>query len=138
PVTEVAERPGRPPATLLAWLDSQGVKDPAGWYGAGDLWTFPEATRYAFPQDGGGLRIKMPWWRGRDERLTLRLVSLRTGETVEGDVPGGYHAPGFQPTGLPVPYPGCWHITGALGTTRIRLVVDVKPFRNPGAATPAG
>ncbi|MFF0576509.1 hypothetical protein [Streptosporangium saharense] len=138
PVTNVADRPERPSAPLLAWLDTQGEKDSAGWYGTGDLWTFPEATRYASPQGEGGLRIKMPWWRGRDEKLTLRLVSLRTGESVEGSVPDGYYAPGFQPTGMLLPYAGCWQITGTLGATRLRLVVDVTPFRAPGTATPAG
>ncbi|MEV8631812.1 hypothetical protein AB0395_09160 [Streptosporangium sp. NPDC051023] len=132
-MTDVAHPPAEPSDALLAWLRAQQAdrQDGSGWYGGGGLWTFPEAARYAYQDGKGALRIKMPWWPGRDEKLTIRLVSLRTGETVEGDVPGGYRAPGFQPTGLPVPYKGCWHITGTLGATQVRLVVDVKPFRPP-------
>ncbi|MEU1734007.1 hypothetical protein [Streptosporangium sp. NPDC020145] len=55
-------------------------------------------------------------WHGAGE--------VRTGEIVEGDVPGGRHAPGLQPAWSRVPYPGRRRVT------RIGSVADVKASWN--------
>ncbi|GGS79819.1 hypothetical protein GCM10010156_43250 [Planobispora rosea] len=126
PVTRPAESPSEPPPALREWLRSEGA-DSQGWFGGGDLWALPATARHGYPDGRGKWSLKIPWWRGHDEPLRIRAVSLKTGKTVDGHAPRGYAAPGFQAGGVDLPHLGCWRITGELGPTRVRFVVDVVP-----------
>ncbi|GAA3080053.1 hypothetical protein [Streptosporangium carneum] len=123
--TRTSDRPAQPSDEMRRKLQAMGG-DPAAWYGEKGLWVVLETSRFAYAaKEGEEAHIKMPWWRERDEQLTFQATSLQTGETVVGDVPGGYAAPGFQASGVDLPHLGCWRVTGALGATRVSFVLDV-------------
>ncbi len=133
PVTRVSDRPDALPPEVDRQMRARN-SDPADWYGGGGLWVLLDTARYAYPQPDGKLGVKVPWWRVLDGPLTVDAVSPETGETVRGEVPGGYTVPGFQASGLVLPHLGCWHVTATLVATRVRYVVKV--IRNP--APPKG
>jgi hypothetical protein len=48
---------------------------------------------------------------------------------ARGFVPDGYGDTGFQASGVDFPTEGCWEVTGALPTTRLRFVTLVVKKR---------
>jgi hypothetical protein len=59
----------------------------------------------------------------RGERLDAAAPPLAA------DVPAGYGAEGFQPTGLTFPTTGCWQVVGSVGDASLEFVVRVVKRR---------
>lgn len=119
PVTRAEDRPSDPPAVAVGWN-----KTPDNLYGAGGLWVaLPDwpASRDA----DGTYRLKFGWYRENEGRLSLRAKSMESGEHITVEVEDGYGNRGFQPTVLPLTRTGCWLVTGRLGATEVRFVMDV-------------
>jgi hypothetical protein len=100
-----------------------------GWYGNDALWvSLPAegilpAVRSA---DGEALETKFPWWRVHPGRLRIRIAAVGgVAEVLPGEVPSGYGAQGFTPSGLTFTRSGCWRVTGALGPSHLRFTVWV-------------
>jgi hypothetical protein len=58
----------------------------------------------------------------------LRIAGTRMdspGAVLSAEVPSGYEQPGYQPSSILVPEPGCWEITGSVGEQTLRVVADV-------------
>jgi hypothetical protein len=121
------------------------VTQPNGWgprqavnhfYGNGslavDLW--PQGT-IVFKPGGGGfvkgdgsLGIKFAWWRGVRGALTIdgrRLDQSTAARPRVESQPDAYPAMGWLPTYLIFPTPGCWEVTGRIGTTQLTFVTRV-------------
>jgi hypothetical protein len=101
-------------------------------HGNGKLWTvlWPEGVVRPDPswvQQDSSIRIKFPWWRGVEGALAISGRRL-DGEArpLEAEIPGGYGSIGFQATSLVFAAPGCWSVTGRVGGTSLRFVVDVR------------
>jgi hypothetical protein len=95
-----------------------------------------EALVVALPNDGtmhpsdstrglsGG--VKFGWHRVAHGELvvaTRRLDAVTA--PMPADVPSGYGDIGFQVSGLNFPAPGCWQVTGAVGSKTLVFVVNV-------------
>ncbi|MEV8630042.1 hypothetical protein AB0395_00155 [Streptosporangium sp. NPDC051023] len=128
-VTLVRERAKLPPE-VEAQLKAEQL-NPDEWYGGGGLWTLPDTATLGYARPNGKVTLKMVWWRDQDGMLTINAISPKTGETVKGEIPGLYPAPGLQPVALALPHLGCWHITASLGATSVRLVVDAARSSAP-------
>ena len=99
----------------LAW--------PRGRLPAGIL---PSGGSYATVNDDGSIWLKLGWWRGVAGRLVITGRRLDApAPPLDADVPGGYGARGFVPSGLVFPTAGCWRVQGALGAARLSFVVKV-------------
>jgi hypothetical protein len=115
-----------PPGERLAWT---GV-------GNGALWTslWPDGTIVfrpggpGFVLPDGALKMKQGWWRkSLDGRLMIE------GKRLDGPAPplryqesGLAEQPvGFNPSYLIFPTPGCWEITGRVGTDSLTLATRV-------------
>lgn len=75
----------------------------------------------------GALSWKFGWGRKRPGRLTI------TGRRLDGDappmrasIPEGYGDIGLQVTALVFPMPGCWEVTGHLGSGSLTFVILVE------------
>lgn len=103
-------------------------------YGNDKLWVGGLADRgvieaAALPAEAdGSIRTKFGWWRPPSTRGTLRI----TGRRLDGDapplrawVPSGYGDTGFQSSGVHFPTPGCWEVTGRVGTASLTFVTLV-------------
>ena len=74
----------------------------------------------------GSLQMKFPWWRGVQGELSIAGRRLdTTAPPLRADIPGGYGASGFQASALTFPTPGCWEVTGRVGSASLTFVVDV-------------
>jgi hypothetical protein len=76
--------------------------------------------------------------RRREERVDRNQVAVVegtegeltiTGHRLDGkasplraDIPSGYGATGFLPSGIYFPTEGCWEVTGAVGTAKLTFV----------------
>jgi len=113
-----AGSPERPTPDLVA--DSHDD----GWYGGAGLWV-------SLPQWGGSRRDddtidhKIGWWRTVEGDLQIVTTRLDGPGSGRASVPQGYGASGFQVSGVNFSAPGCWRVTGILGTTRLPFVVAV-------------
>ena len=97
-----------------------------------DLW--PDGT-IVFKPDGGGfvqsdgsLGIKFAWWRGVRGELTTdgrRLDKSSDFRPRTESQPHAYPAMGWLPTYLIFPTPGCWEVTGRIGTASLTFVTRV-------------
>lgn len=90
----------------------------------------PRATIVAPPRENailtadGALAWKFGWDRRTKGRLSIsgrRLDSA--GPPLSADIPDGYGDIGFQPMYLIFPTPGCWEVTGKLGTQTLTFVI---------------
>jgi hypothetical protein len=101
-------------------------------YGNGSLWVgalWANGVIVADPQfvdDKGMVAMKFGWWRGVSGQLKI------TGRRLDGPaapaighVPDGYGDSGFQASGVTFPVPGCWEITGTVGTASLTFVTFV-------------
>ncbi len=93
-------------------------------------------------QDDGSIAgLKWAWWRYIPGELTIE------GRRLDGDakpliaeIPDGYGDIGFQVSGITFPTPGCWEVTGRVGTESLTFVVWVEvydPFATPFASPEA-
>jgi len=103
-----------------------------GWYGNAALWVGvptggvlsamrPYGTPW--PHEWG---TKFPWWRVLAGKLTItarRLDGPSAG--FHAEVPDGYGATGFVPSGLIWPAPGCWQVTGTVAGRSLTFVTRV-------------
>ncbi len=71
-------------------------------------------------------RIKFGWWRGVHGRLIIEGRRLDgPAPPLQARVSNGYGDIGFQASSIAFPTPGCWEITGMVGTTRLSFIVRV-------------
>jgi hypothetical protein len=92
----------------------------------------PDGASFAEVGKDGSIAAKLGWWRQgllriEGHRLDRRAPPLRAG--IAADYP-----PGFQPSGLVFPTPGCWEVTGRAGDSELTFVVRVRKL---GSATSA-
>ena len=82
-------------------------------------------------QADGSIEIKFPWWRAVDGPLRISGRRLdATSTPLRSYIPDGYGSIGFQATGLIFPKPGCWEVTGAVGSHSLTFVTRiVNPAR---------
>ena len=97
------------------------------WLGHGDLYVAgPPGTFHETRQEAGAYGLKIGWFRRVRGRLTITGERLDGKGQAQAHVPtSGYAATGPLPTRVTVDAPGCWRITGRLGTTAMRVTVRV-------------
>jgi len=122
--------PSSVPATE-PWRDSLFGSGSA--HGNGQLWVGglgeggvidagPEST-----DKDGSVGWKFGWWRAVPGRLRITGRRLDgAAPPVRSDVPDGYGDLGFQASGVDFPMPGCWEVTGVVGTTSLSFVTLVR------------
>lgn len=108
-----------------------------------DLW--PDGTVVfrpggpGFVTADGALSMKWGWRRG--VRGPLRIDGRRLDESappLRADIPEGYGDFGFQSSALIFPTPGCWEVTGRVGTASLTFVTLVQRIgKGPSARTDA-
>jgi hypothetical protein len=97
---------------------------PGGTLPAGQL---PDGGSYATIERDGSIWAKVGWWRGIAGTLHISGRRLdRPAPPLRADVPDGYGARGFVPSGLTFPTVGCWRVTGRAGAGRLAFVVKVE------------
>ncbi|MGI8857099.1 MAG: hypothetical protein ACR2JW_15230 [Thermomicrobiales bacterium] len=95
------------------------------WYGNDALWA-GLAPSYQGKWFVGGLKVL--WWHSDSGKLTITGRRLDGAALpVDASIPDGYSQIGYQATGIDVPTPGCWEITGKVATRDLRFVVYVNP-----------
>ena len=97
-----------------------------------DLW--PDGT-IVFKPDGGGfverdgsLGMKFAWWRSVRGELTIdgrRLDKSIASRPRTESQPDAYPDMGWLPTYLIFPTPGCWEVTGRIGTASLTFITRV-------------
>lgn len=73
--------------------------------------------------------LSMKWGWRRAIRGPLRIEGRRLDDTappLRADIPTGYGDFGFQATALIFPTPGCWEVTGRVGTASLTFVTLVQ------------
>ena len=101
-------------------------------HGNGRLWLQLPPNGVVHPpptwrEPDGSIRVKFPWWRGVEGILSIRGRRLdESAPPLRARIPSGYGTTGFQSTALFFPTEGCWAVTGAVGTTRLTIVIDVR------------
>jgi hypothetical protein len=87
----------------------------------------------------GSLAMKWGWRRA--VRGQLRIEGRRLDESappLRADIPAGYGDFGFQSSALIFPTPGCWEVTGRVGTASLTFVTLVQRIgKGPTARTDA-
>jgi hypothetical protein len=111
-----------------------GERPDPNHHGNGALWTvlWPDGTVVISPVGAGSvlsdgsLEMKFPWWRAVKGRLTINGRRLdASAPPLRAKIPEGYGDSGFQSSALIFPTPGCWEITGRVGTTTMTFVSRV-------------
>ena len=79
-----------------------------------------------FVTSDGSLGMKVGWRRGERGALKIEGRRLDGGASVlRAEIAGGYGDFGFQPSYLIFPTPGCWEVTGRVGTASITFTTLV-------------
>jgi hypothetical protein len=111
----------------------------AFYFGTDELWTQISSPVWtALPRWDAGYRQKIVWWtRGYRWRIDPSPALTVSGRKLDGSAPpliftganGSYRDDmgSFIMSGVVVPAPGCWEITGRLNLTELKLVVWVGP-----------
>jgi hypothetical protein len=111
------------------------------WYGTPELWTLLGRTvwqSHSLPHNGNGYRQKIFWWRPGFNGKTEPVPALSvTGRRLDG--PGAFvnplpatnaSSPDFggwaMLTGVDIPAPGCWELTGEYHGRSLSFVVLVE------------
>ena len=120
--------PGVSPDDFFGWASS---------YGNGRLWVgglWPSGVINAGPEyvaKDGSVGMKFGWWRAAPGKLAITGRRLDApAPPARGFVPDGYGDTGFQASGVDFPTEGCWEVTGALPTTRLKFVTLVVKKRS--------
>lgn len=99
------------------------------WYGSVVLWTLLDAVGVwsDLPRTADGKLVqKIQWWRGVQGDLTLTGRRLDApAPPIESSVPSGYGDYGWQMSGVHIPTPGCWEITGQVAGNSLSFIVWV-------------
>jgi hypothetical protein len=114
-----------------------------GWessFGNGKLWVgglWPHgviAASAGFVDRRGRVGMKFGWWRKVPGRLHITGRRLDApAPPLQADVPAGYGAAGFQPSGVTFPTEGCWEVTGTVHQVSLTFVTFViKKERTSG------
>jgi hypothetical protein len=102
-------------------------------YGNGSLWVGglgPGGVLDVGPElidADRAVSIKFGWWRAVSG--TLRITGRRldgAAPPARSNVPDGYGDIGFQSSGVSFPVPGCWEVTGVVGTASLTFVTLVR------------
>lgn len=123
--TRPQDGPERPPAAVLR-LSGAPTSEP--WYGHGDLWIKDFYPSYGHDDIiDGRYSLKLGWWTLNDGEFTeqaLRLDAAGTAQVRLG--PDGQHGwLGLHPGLIYFSAPGCWQVTGRLGSTTVQFVITV-------------
>lgn len=104
---------------------------PHGRLVAGPL---PGGASWATIRPDGSIDAKLGWWRGVLGKLAIRGRRLdATAPPLRADVPEGYEATGFQPTGITFPTVGCWKVVGRVELASLTFVVKVTKVKRSAA-----
>jgi hypothetical protein len=79
-----------------------------------------------YVEPDGSVGMKFGWWRLVPG--TLQITGRRldgAAPAVRANVPSGYGDLGFQSSGVYFPTPGCWEVTGTVGTASLSFVTLV-------------
>lgn len=75
----------------------------------------------------GSLVMKFWWWRRVRGTLTIEGRRLDApAAPLRSSIPAGYGGRGFQASGLIFPAPGCWEVTGRVGSGSLTFVTRVE------------
>jgi hypothetical protein len=132
----------RPVPTTEPWRDSLFGSNSA--HGNGKLWVgglgqtgVIDAGPDAIETDGS-VGMKFGWWRAVPGALRITGRRLDAAASpVRSSVPDGYGDTGFQSSGVHFPTPGCWEVTGRVGTTSLTFVTLVRVDARPEPTPPA-
>ncbi len=111
-----------------------GQHTPGSYHHAGDLWVTgpPDGVLELIgPEDGGLPGTKLVWYRperGAPLTVTGRRLDGPSGPLV-ASIPEGY-AGHLQATGVNLPEPGCWEITGRSAGETLTFVARME-IRTP-------
>jgi hypothetical protein len=110
------------------------------WYGTPELWTMlgTEGTWYGLPQDEQGYSQKVFWWRQASDvrkdsssafTVTLERLDVKSSPIVTAEHPANASADfgTAMLTGVVIPAPGCWKVTGQYQGDALSFVVWVAP-----------
>jgi hypothetical protein len=90
----------------------------------------PDSGAFAVINPDGSVSAKLGWWRGLPHKLVIRGHRLDASALpLRADVPDGYGAVGFQPSGVTFPTVGCWRVVGKLGSASLTFVVKVTKLK---------
>ena len=116
-------RPEEPPADVLYQFGP-----PELLYGHDGLWASLEYLLDMPIQPGqdGLYVVKVPWWRTKPGvfGLTAQRLDGQPSPSAVVEVPD-YGPIGFQASGVRLPSPGCWQVTGSVGDVRVTLVIQL-------------
>jgi hypothetical protein len=84
----------------------------------------PGGAGFVLPD--GSLSMKFGWHRGVRGALTIdgRRLDMAA-PRLRSHIPAVYGDIGFQPTSLIFPTPGCWEVTGRVGTASLTFITKV-------------
>ena len=112
------------------------------WYGTPELWTMlgTDAIWYALPRDKNGYSQKVFWWsRSFDAKVKPFPAFTVTLERLEDSSPSAPILAADQAThasadfgtamltGVKIPGPGCWQVTGQYKESELIFVVWIAP-----------
>jgi hypothetical protein len=123
--------PGTCPLTLPNGSTPPGDQWAGMNHGNGKLWTVFWAHNVVIAtqdvvEKNGSIGIKWPWWRGMEGELAILGHRLDgNASRLRADIPSGYGASGFLPSGIYFPTEGCWEVAGAVGTAKLTFVTLV-------------
>jgi len=96
-------------------------------YGNGQLWVGGLASSGVIQFEAAESGWKLGWWRSVPGRLSITGRRLDDAASpLRASVPDGYGDSGFQASGVYFPTPGCWEITGTIGTASLTFVTFVN------------
>jgi hypothetical protein len=95
----------------------------------------PDGPGFVLPD--GSLSMKFGWQRGVRGALTIDGRRLdAAAPALRASIPRVYGDIGFQPTALIFPTPGCWEVTGHVGTASLTFITRVVKIGDGPARMP--
>jgi hypothetical protein len=74
----------------------------------------------------GSIDMKFGWWRGVKGKLTITGQRLDApAPLLTARVPDGYGDSGVQSSGIIFPTPGCWEVSGHVGSETLTFITEV-------------
>ena len=98
---------------------------PFGLWAGGTVVFKPGGAGFVLPD--GALSMKFGWMRAIPGKLNVsgRRIDSEA-PALRSDIPCCYDATGFQASALIFPTPGCWEVTGRVGTASLTFVTLVQ------------